>query len=214
MVVASDLLSGTMKMEQKDALIHNMQRVSSNLDKRINELVNLSKIEMGILRVRLKKVEAINLIREIIDSKKPRIIQKSQNLIVNLPDSPVIVRLDVRLITQVLLNLLDNAIKFTPKGGNLEVTGRVENKNLIIAVQDSGPGISSTAQKRLFKPYYHRATDQKQYSGLGLGLALCKNYIDLHKGQIGVKSKQGKGSIFGFSIPLSAVKSTQAKNSL
>ena len=79
---------------------------------------------------------------------------------------------------------------------------REEDDNLVVEVQDTGLGINKDDQKRLFDPYYRRVEDRERLSGLGLGLALAKKLVELHGGQIWVKSKKGQGSTFGFSLPL------------
>ena len=100
-----------------------------------------------------------------------------------------------------MLNLMNNAIKFTHPGGSIILKARVERDNLVVEVQDSGLGISPDKQKVLFEPYRSLEGDE-HLSGLGLGLSLSKTLVELHRGRIWVKSERGKGSTFGFSIPL------------
>jgi two-component system clock-associated histidine kinase SasA len=128
-------------------------------------------------------------------------VENRQKIVLDVPETPLSVRGDKDRLTQVLLNLLDNAIKFTPGKGEIKVSAFKSGNEVIVEISDTGQGITEAQQKRLFKPYYHRARDQKQYSGLGLGLALCKTILDLHDGIITVQSTPGRGSTFSFRLP-------------
>ena len=102
----------------------------------------------------------------------------------------------------IILNLLVNASKFNPEGGTITLAARKEDKSLVIEVRDTGPGIPKKEQERIFQPYQRRRTDRERLGGLGLGLSLCKNLVELHGGRIWVESQVGKGSVFAFAIPL------------
>ena len=118
---------------------------------------------------------------------------------------------DETRLRQVVLNLLSNACKFTPEGGKITLRAREGDATLVVEVQDTGVGIAEEEQQRLFEPYYRVADDRQQFKGLGLGLTLCKMLVELHGGQIWVESHVGKGSTFGFSVPLETT-SQQVKN--
>ena len=100
------------------------------------------------------------------------------------------------------MNLLNNAFKYTPAGGEITLKAREEGANLIVEVHDNGPGMSEEDQERLFIPYHRRVEDRERLGGLGLGLAIAKTLVELHGGRIWVESERGKGSTFGFSLPL------------
>jgi two-component system phosphate regulon sensor histidine kinase PhoR len=119
-----------------------------------------------------------------------------------LPDSLPPVWADTDRLRQVVQNLLINASKFTPEGGKITLKAKERDGSLVVEVQDNGPGIPEKDQKRLFQPYNRQLGDREHLSGLGLGLALCKYLVELHDGEIWLNSRVGKGSIFGFSIPL------------
>jgi signal transduction histidine kinase len=97
-------------------------------------------------------------------------------------------------------NLLNNAVKFTPDGGRITLIAKEEDGNLIVKVHNTGPGIKSEEQQRIFNPYHRIEQDRERLSGLGLGLALCKTLVELQGGQIWVKSHRGKGTTFGFTL--------------
>ena len=109
---------------------------------------------------------------------------------------------DERKVKQVLLNLLSNAVKFTPEGGRVTVTVTKANGSVEIAVSDTGIGIAAADQEAIFEEFRQVGTDYaKKREGTGLGLALARRFVELHGGQIWVKSELGTGSTFTFSLP-------------
>ena len=105
-------------------------------------------------------------------------------------------------LEQVLRNLLMNAIKFTPPGGSISLRAMKQDNSLVVEVQDSGIGIAKEKQAGLFQPYFRAEPDRQLFPGIGLGLALSKQIVELHGGRIWVDSEPGKGSTFAFSLPL------------
>jgi signal transduction histidine kinase len=113
---------------------------------------------------------------------------------------------DRKRVEQVVSNLLSNAAKFTPEGGDITLRAwRGKDSDILVAVQDTGSGISSEEQKRLFDPYYRVEADRHRFIGLGLGLAIANRIVELHGGKMWVESEEGKGSTFTFSLPISGV---------
>ncbi len=104
---------------------------------------------------------------------------------------------------QVLINLLTNAMKYSPSGKQIKVTSKIKDSSLIVSVQDFGVGISKEKQPHIFERFYRANTEKDTYPGLGLGLYISKEIVERQGGKISVKSKEGKGSTFSFSIPLS-----------
>ena len=100
------------------------------------------------------------------------------------------------------MNLVSNSLKYASNKSEVTVTARREGNSLMIEVKDQGLGIRPEMQKRLFQPYQRLETNPENSSGLGLGLALSKNLVELHGGRIWVKSQVGEGSLFGFSLPI------------
>ena len=110
---------------------------------------------------------------------------------------------DERRIRQVVFNLLSNAVKFTPRGGQVDVSTRRVNGEVVVAVRDTGPGISADDQARIFEEFQQaKATNGERPEGTGLGLALSKSLVELHGGRIWVESQPGAGSTFTFTLPL------------
>jgi signal transduction histidine kinase len=111
------------------------------------------------------------------------------------------IRADQRKVKQVLLNLLSNAVKFTPEGGRIEVRAGLVEASIEISVTDTGIGIAPEDQKAVFEEFKQVGKADKKAEGTGLGLALCRKFVELHGGRIWVKSEIGKGSTFTFALP-------------
>ncbi len=185
-------------------LVQSISRSASNLNQRIDELLDLARGETGMLQLTLETLDPIPLLQEIGSEMTPVALHNGQSLTVELPSSIPTVWADRARLRQVVLNLLSNAFKFTPAGGKITLRAKEDSANLVVEVQDTGSGISKEDQEHLFEPYYRRVTDRERLGGLGLGLAISKGFVELHGGQIWVKSKKGKGCTFGFSLPLKA----------
>jgi len=204
MVVTSELLLDELKEKPLAAMAQNIHQGASNLNQRIDELFDVARGEIGMLQLNPKQVDLTQLLQEIADNMKTVSLRNKQSFNLEL-DSPLPrVRADAERLRQVVLNLITNAFKFTPAGGKITLRAGREGPNLVIEVQDTGPGISKEEQPRLFEPYYRLESDREHISGLGLGLALARSLVVLHGGEIWVNSQKGKGSTFGFSIPLEA----------
>ena len=120
------------------------------------------------------------------------------------PDFPPVFA-DPEKIDDVLTNLLDNAIKFSPKGGRITVTGETSGNEALMTIADEGIGIASRDRERIFDRFYRADnTMTKTTQGIGLGLHICKATIEAHGGRIWVKSRPGKGSRFTFTLPIAA----------
>lgn len=199
---SSELLYSELREEPWMSIAENIHRGATNLSNRIDELLDLARVEIGILKVNRKAVDVLPLLHRIGKDMKVVALAAGQSLRVTLPDSLPRVWADTDRLRQVVQNLLINASKFTPDGGKITLRAKERDGSLVVEVQDNGPGIPEEDQKRLFQPYNRHLGDREYLSGLGLGLALCKYLVGLHDGEIWLNSRVGKGSIFGFSIPL------------
>ena len=199
---SSELLVSELREEPWMSIARNIHSGASNLSKRIDDLLDLAKVEIGTLQLNSKSVDARQLLRQIADDMVPVVSNNGQCLTLALASSLPLVWADEERLRQVVLNLLINATKFTPEGGKITLKAREKNGTLVVEVQDNGPGIPEEEQARLFQPYHRRITDREHLSGLGLGLALSRYLVELQGGQIWVESQVGKGSTFGFTVPL------------
>ena len=201
-LASSELLAAQLEEEPSAAIARNINRGASNLNNRIDELLDLARGEMGMLQLKSELVDPLQLLRWVVDDMAPVISNHGQSLTLELSSSLPLVWADEGRLRQVVLNLLSNASKFTPRGGKITLRARELDSTLVVEIQDTGPGIAEADQRRLFEPYHRLESDREQLSGLGLGLALCKTLVQLHGGRIWVKSRAGEGSTFGFSVPL------------
>lgn len=199
---SSELLVGGLAEEPWLSVAKNIQRGAANLNRRIDELLDLARGEVGMLRLRPTRLNALNLLRNITDEMSVVASSNGQILKAELPDSLPVIWGDEDRLRQIALNLLINASKFTPEGGTITLRARQANGFIIVEVQDTGRGISEEEQSRLFIAYHRQLSDLEHLSGLGLGLALSKNLVELHGGKIWVKSREGVGSTFSFSLPV------------
>ena len=200
-LAATELLLEEIKDERLLKLTQSIDRSASNLNRRIDELLDLARGEIETLQLALETVDPLSLLKDISQEMTPVASRNKQSLSLELPSSIPAVLADRGRLRQIVLNLLDNAFKFTPQGGTVTLKAKEDGANLVVEVQDTGPGISKEDRERLFEPYYRRIEDRERLSGLGLGLALAKRFVELHGGQIWVTSRKGKGSTFGFSLP-------------
>jgi PAS domain S-box-containing protein len=201
---SSDLLVSGLKEEPWLSVAQNIQRGAINLNKRIGELLDLARGEIGMLKLNPKRVDFLKLLQHVASEMSVLASSNGQKLKVELPDSLPMPWADEDRLCQITQNLLVNATKFTPEGGTITLRAKEQNGSLIVEVQDTGYGISDEEQRRLFRPYHRQVGEREHLSGLGLGLALCKNLVQLHGGRIWVKSEEGKGATFSFSIPINS----------
>jgi len=211
MLASSELLVNELQEEPLLSLARNINQGISRLNNRIDELLDLARGEMGMLQLNFKSVDPLQLLHKVAYDLAPVASSRRQSLTLALHPLPTI-QADEERLYQVVLNLLNNASKFTPEGGEITLRAEEKDTSLIVQVQDSGRGIAKEEQQRLFDPYYRVERDRGRLSGLGLGLALCKTLVELHGGQLWVESCVDKGSTFSFSVPLEAARQ-QAKGS-
>ncbi len=179
----------------------------------INDILDFAKIAEGRITINTKPLDTKALLNDIVTSLLPW-AQNKQISLSYAPEGPVPrVMADADRIIQVLVNLLSNAIKFTPKEGKITLTTKSSPLAVRISVTDTGPGIPKADQEKIFQKFFQLKQTQKMDTpGTGLGLYITKKIIELHQGEIGFESEEGKGTTFWFTLPLvpeSAVKETQ-----
>ena len=201
-MASSELLVAELKNEPLLSLARNINRGASNLNNRIDELLDLARGEIGMLQLKPEQMDMLKLLREVAGDMAPVTASHGQPLNLDLPVYLPQLRADEGRLRQVVLNLVSNASKFTPDGGMITIKAREMAGEMVVEVRDTGRGISEEEGQRLFEPYHRLESDREHLSGLGLGLALCKTLVELHGGRIWVESQPGQGSTFSFSVPL------------
>ncbi|MFA5167287.1 MAG: HAMP domain-containing sensor histidine kinase [Candidatus Omnitrophota bacterium] len=199
MALLRDKVVGEVSEEQKEILSMGM-RSSDRLMRLVTDLLDLSQIEVGKLKLKKEKIEVRALVEEVLRtyeiqaSKKQLVLQKEIQ-----PDLGVLVG-DRDKLTEVIINLLNNAIKYTPQGTiTVKLTGTAQEVRFEMA--DTGPGIPPEYQEKIFDKFERIMTEKQE--GTGLGLPIAKDIIELHHGKLWVESEPGKGSKFIFALPRS-----------
>jgi len=171
---------------------------AERLDELISHLLDMSRLEAGKLPVELGATD----VRPILIEAVSRIAAHapSHELVVNLPPTLPPVRADPRRVVQVMSNLLDNAIKFSPSGATVTVDAEVDADTIRVRVRDVGPGIAPEHLPHIFDRFYRVEETGVRTSGAGLGLAICKGLVEAMGGQVAVTSQVGQGSVFSFSL--------------
>jgi signal transduction histidine kinase/ligand-binding sensor domain-containing protein len=200
---ASEVLASQLEDTKSKGIANNIYVGAKRLNQRINELMDLAKGEKDMLKLNRKMTDISSLLREVADCVSPQINKRKMKLFTEIPDHLPPAMVDEERIQQIVLNLLDNAIKFSDEGGIITLRAEEKDGNIAVEVKDTGPGIAKSLQERLFQPYRRIESDREHLSGLGLGLSLCRVLVELHGGEIWVSSQKGKGCIFTFTIPLS-----------
>ncbi|NPV58982.1 MAG: GAF domain-containing protein [Actinobacteria bacterium] len=176
---------------------------TESLTELINDLLDLSRIESGVMEVRREPVRLREVIREVLQGLENMAREKGVVLGESVPDGMPAVSGDAYRIAQIFTNLIHNAVKFTPPGGEVRVEGEWDAERCRIRVRDTGMGIPAQDLERIFDKFYQvDSSSTRQQSGTGLGLCITRQLVAAHGGEIGVESELGKGSIFTVTLPV------------
>jgi signal transduction histidine kinase len=195
---------GELSPEQKN-MVSMMERNTHNLIELVNDLLDASKLESGTMRLDLTSFDLREVINELRETMLlPLAKEKEIELVETFPADLPFVKADRAKLRRILLNLLSNALKFTQKGGRVEICAEPkEQEHIRISVSDTGVGIAPEDVTRLFDKYEQtRSRATRGEKGTGLGLYITKQLVELHGSQITVTSEPGKGSTFSFTLPI------------
>jgi len=167
----------------------------------INDILDLSKVEAGRMELELAEFDLPSVVDGALLLMRERASRKGIELARDVDASIPTIRADERKVKQVLLNLLSNALKFTPDGGRVAVRIAARDGMVAVAVSDTGVGIAKQDQQAVFEEFRQVGSAAKRVEGTGLGLALVRKFVELHGGCVGVESEPGTGSTFTFTIP-------------
>ncbi|AKG52962.1 hypothetical protein DGWBC_0275 [Dehalogenimonas sp. WBC-2] len=205
-LAASEIVSTAHLQEPYSDLLRQITQCANHLDRRIEEMFDVTKGEVGLLKVRCHHVESTQVIREVADCMRPEAIRLGCSLVEDVPLMMPRIWADEERLKQILFNLLSNALKVTPKKGVITIRAREVASSLVIQVFDTGCGISVEDLPSLFNPYRQLGNLSDNKGGLGLGLALSQMLVQLHGGKIWAESELGRGSVLSFSLPLPATR--------
>jgi signal transduction histidine kinase len=166
----------------------------------INDILDLSKIEAGRMELQVGDFALSEVLHNSTALSRERANRLGVSLALEVEPSIGVITADERMLKQVLFNLLTNALKFTARGGHVNVTARGNGDGVVVSVRDDGVGIAEADQARIFEEFQQVGTSNWQ-EGTGLGLALSRRLVELHGGLLRVESESGKGSTFTFNLP-------------
>ena len=185
---------------------------TSTLANLIDNLLSVSRIERNDLVIEGKPIDLGIIVKDIFNSYKQEAQTRKQQYVLNLPDNLPMVMADPFRIGQVFINLISNAITYTPEGGKVSVTVSIKADTIETIIQDTGEGIPKEAMPRLFTKFFRVSGSLEQGSkGSGLGLYITRSIVELHHGKISAESTLGKGTSFTFTIPI-ATEEQKAKD--
>ena len=180
-----------------------IERQVEHLTRLVDDLLDISRIARGRLELRKERVELREVIRSAVEMSRPLIEQRAHELTVHLPEKPVYLQADSVRLAQVFMNLLNNAAKYTERGGDIRLTAEVADGSLVVRVRDTGAGIAADALPRIFELFYRADSSlERSHPGLGIGLSLVGRLVEAHGGSVVARSEgPGKGSEFAVTLP-------------
>ena len=174
---------------------------AARMTRLVEDLLLLARLDAG----RPLEREPLDLAPLVMDAvRDAHAANPDHNWQVQLPDDPVMVDGDGNRLHQVLVNLLHNAVKFSPDGGVVTVRVEPSAEDVVVSVEDHGIGIARSDQARIFERFYKADKARRRGGGTGLGLAIARHVVEAHGGRIRVESEEGRGSTFSFAIPILA----------
>ncbi|MDD5402660.1 MAG: PAS domain-containing sensor histidine kinase [Dehalococcoidales bacterium] len=202
MISSSDLLGEEIAaIAPQQRLANNIKNSAFDLNNRVDELLDVAKGEIGMLKISLEPIDPRAVFLKAIDEMASYAIASDQNIEVSVDEILPRIMADRVRLKEIFINLLSNAIKYNRVNGNILAKSYKQGNTLVFMIKDEGPGISRKDRQILFKPYQRLGNTEGNLSGLGLGLAISKTLIGLHKGKIWLRSRKGKGASFYISIP-------------
>ena len=191
--------------EKQVQYLRRIQANSGRLARMISDLLDRSKMEAGKMELSMGNVPVIELTREVTEQLKPSAQMKGQHLSLEYSQSDLMVQADGDKLNQVLTNLIENALKYTPREGSIRVQVEPMDPQLVhFSIIDTGQGIPPDALHSIFTPFFRVKSPAFQHiEGLGLGLSITRQLVEMQGGALAVKSKEGKGTTFSFTLPRS-----------
>jgi two-component system sensor histidine kinase KdpD len=197
---ASSLLENdaTLSAEGRHELAQVTYEEAERLNRLVGNLLDMTRLQSGSMRVNKEWQPLEEVIGATLNRLEKRLAGREVR--VDLPDDLLLVPIDSMLIEQVLVNLLDNAVKYTPSGSPIDLSARREGDAILVEVADRGPGLSPGDEQRIFDKFYR--AEPAVTRGAGLGLAICRGIVEIHGGRIWAENRSDGGAIFRFTLPL------------
>jgi two-component system phosphate regulon sensor histidine kinase PhoR len=182
--------------------LHRIQVETHAMAQLVEELLELSRLETGGLSLSIGEISIGDLLLEVQARLLPTAEEKGVAMYLDVQEALPPVAADAKRIEQVVMNLVHNAIKFTPSEGSITLRARRQGRGVQIDVADTGVGMDAAEAERIFERFYKVDKGRSRVSGAGLGLAIARHLLELHGSQLQVVSEVGRGSRFSFSLPL------------
>jgi len=189
--------------ERQQRFVSHINTGGKHLLKLISDILDLSKIEAGRMELSCEDLSVASSFGEVVSALRPLVEKKSQTLS-SSADHSLAVHADATRFKQILMNLVANAIKFTPEGGRIELMAQQVDRQVRVMVRDNGPGIPKEEQVRIFDAFYRLRKSGETAEGTGLGLAITESLVKLQGGSLALDSEPAQGSCFYFSLPAAA----------
>ncbi len=184
----------------KRKMLDAIDRGADRIDRIVKDLLDISRLYLGQMELTLERVDLPEMVEEVVDRMA---LTTTKHRIQIVRSEPVVIQGDRDRLEQVLINLIDNAIKYSPKGGDIDVAVLVRDREAIVSVRDYGVGIPREKQPHIFERFYRAHTGTPyDYGGMGVGLYISKEIIRRQSGRMWFESEEGRGSTFYFSLPL------------
>jgi len=198
------LETGMVEDEAKRREFYRIIRTESErLTHLINKVLDFSRIDAGVKQYTFREADVVDVIRNTLDRYRLQVRDLGFTIDVELPPAPVIARIDPDAVSEALLNLLDNATKYSGECRRVEVSAVTSDSSITVSVEDHGVGIPKEDLPNIFVKFYRARTEQTlETPGSGLGLTLVKHIVEAHGGRVKVESEPMRGSRFSFGIPL------------
>jgi len=201
---AETLLAGALEDPRSNRrFLEIIREHAARLARLTDDLLKLARIEAGKLELQFSDVDLRDLVERCAETTRLKAARKRLELDLEVPAGLPAVHGDAMLLREVLQNLLDNAIQYTPEGGHIQVRATAGEREAVVTVADTGIGIPLAEQERIFERFYRvDAARSREAGGTGLGLSIAKHIVEAHQGRLWVESEIGHGSQFSFSVPL------------
>jgi hypothetical protein len=187
----------------------NILKNTERLNNIIEDFLEISRIESARLKFVFKRTDLRETVYETLNLMEGFAKEKNIQFITEFGRLPII-NVDSNRVSQVLKNLIHNAIKFSPNNSKIEISAYLKNQDIQFSIRDYGKGMSPSDQIRVFEPFYQvEEPGRKDYGGTGLGLAICRGIVEAQKGKIWIQSIEGEGSTFNFTVPIKPIEKIQ-----
>jgi len=207
MAMLGDSASSSLTSEQQSILARGMES-NERMIKLVDDLLNVDQHEVGKIQYVFSKVSVLDTLQFVVDQLSSLALQRGVELVYKLPEEEIPhIQADAEKLSAALQNIVENSLKYTHKGGRVVVSIGKKNHHVVVSIEDTGIGISSTESEKVFSKFYRGDNATKEETeGSGLGLFIARKIAKRHGGDIWFESEEGKGTKFFLSIPITANK--------